>query len=332
MKLRILITVIVSIVIIFVMLWLANPEEVGESFMRTNLYLILIVIILYFINVLTKAFRWYLLVNSAGSKVSFAKTFPFYIIALAFNNITPGKIGGEPVRAYLLKKEANVSIGQGIASIFAEKIMDIIVIVTMAVIGAFFIIPLLTPAAGRLLIFILIWVIGVVIASLVIVSHSSLLKKTIDKSVNFAKKVSKKGLLVQLSTAVSGFVDKFRFGMSEILKARKKATACISLTVLIWINESIRLFIILLALPDVGNISLGAVFIAASIANILGIALPFGAGNILGVGTVFIALGMSSNVAGAASLLFVATSIWISVPLGVIAMLLTGLKVSKLYK
>jgi uncharacterized protein (TIRG00374 family) len=262
--------------------------------------------------------------------IPLSKTFPFYIIALAFNNLTPGKIGGEPVRAYLLKKEANVPIGQGIASIFAEKYMDLIVITTMAVIGAIFIIPLLPQQQAKILIIILIVAIAGLIGALIIVSHSTILKKTVDGSVNLAKKVSNGDSINRLSFALVGFTEKFRFGMGKILKARNTAIVCMTLTVIIWINEALRLFIILLALPDIEGVSIGAVFIASSIANILGIALPLGSGNILGIGAVFMAVGMDSGDAGSASFMHVATSIWISVPLGVIFMLLTGFKTSKL--
>jgi uncharacterized protein (TIRG00374 family) len=314
------------------MLWLANPSELVESFKNTNLKYIFVVVILYFLNLITKAFRWYLLVNSTGSRVPFTKTFPFYVIGLALNNVTPGKIGGEPVRAYLLKKEANVSVGHGIASIFAEKIMDLIVITTIAVIGAIFIVPYLKPSIANVLIAIIILVIIGIVVVLVIVSHSTMLKKTVDKSVNFAMKVSKKGFIKRLSEALVGFVESFRFGMSEILKARKTALACISLSVIIWINEAVRLFIILLALPNAIGISIGAVFIASSISNIVSLALPGGAGAILVIETVFISVGMSPADAGAAGILQIATSIWLSVPLGVMFMLLTGFRLSKISK
>jgi uncharacterized protein (TIRG00374 family) len=330
LKKSIIITVVISVAIIMILIWISNPSELLESLKRTNLNYILLVLVLYIINLLTKSYRWYLLVNSSGTQVSFRKTVPFYLIGLALNNITPGKIGGEPVRAYLLNKEAKVSIGQGIASIFTEKILDIIVITSMAVIGAIFIISLLTPEAGRILILILIGVVAAIIATLVIVSHSTLLKKTVDKSVNFAKKVSDSSFTEKLSQALVGFVDKYRLGMKEILKAKRTASACIVLTVIIWINEALRLFIILLALPDVNHAGIGAVFIASSIANILALALPFGAGHILGIETVLIALGLDPVYAGAASILHVATSLWISVPLGAAAMVITGFKFSKI--
>lgn len=314
------------------MLWIANPETLVESFKRTNLYYILIVIVLYFLNVLTKAVRWYLLVNSSGTQVPFKKTFPFYIIALSLNNVTPGKIGGEPVRAYLLKKDADVSVGQGIASIFAEKIMDLIVITTMAMIGVIIILPRLPVGSARILVAVLILVIIAIIVVIWIASHSKMLEKTVDKSVNFAMKVSNGDLTKRFSSALVGFVDRFKFGMNEILKAKRTAMSCIMLTVIIWINEAVRLYIILLALPEVDGISLGAVFIASSIANIIGIALPLGAGNLIGIGAVFATVGMSSGTIGAAGFLHVATSIWISVPMGVIAMLITGFKLSKISK
>ena len=314
------------------MVWLVNPVKLIESFKNANLYLILLVIVLYFINVITKAVRWFLLVNSSGTQVSFRKTFPFYMIALALNNLTPGKVGGEPVRAYLLKKEANVPIGQGIASIFSEKLLDIIVITTMAIIGVIVILPLLSPTEAKIIIAILITVIAVIIITLFIISHSSMLEKTVNKSVNLALKVSNHGFMTKLGSALTGFVEKFKFGMKQILKAKNSAIACIILTVIIWINEALRLFIIILALPDIEGVSIGAVFIASSIANILGIVLPLGSGNILGIGAVFMAVGLDPGDAGSASFLHVATSVWISVPLGVIAMLITGFKVSKITK
>jgi uncharacterized protein (TIRG00374 family) len=329
LKKRVLIAIVFSVLIILALIWIANPEKLFDSLGKTNLFYIFIVIILYFVNTITKGVRWYLLVSSTGTHVPLSKTFPFYLIALAFNNLTPGKVGGEPVRAYLLKKEANVPVGHGVASIFAEKIMDIIVITTIAIIGAIFILPRLPPAMARALIAILVLVIIGIIAAIVIVSHSTILKKTVDKSVNLAKKVSNKGFITKLTDALVGFVDTFRFGMSEILKARRTAVSCISLTVMIWINEAIRLYIILHALPDVQGISLGAVFIASSIASILALALPAGSGNLLGIEAVFIAVGMSPSIAGAAGILQVATSLWISVPLGAIAMVITGFSISE---
>lgn len=314
------------------MVWLANPMKLFDTIRGANLYFILIVIILYFINLLTKAFRWYLLVDSSGTKVSFKKTFPLYIISLALNNVTPGKIGGEPVRAYLLNKEAEVPIGQGIASIFAEKMMDIIVIATMAIIGAVFILPLLPIETSRYLVVAIILAIGGIIISVYIVSHSTLLNKTVDRSINFAMKVSKRDFVKRLSLALVGFVDRFKYGMNEILKARRSASACIFLTVIIWINEAIRLFLIILALPTDIDISIGVVFIASSIANVIGFAIPLGAGNILGIPAVLVIYGISNEIAVTTAFLQTATSIWISVPLGAAAILITGLKVYKVSK
>ena len=208
--------------------------------------------------------------------------------------------------------------------------MDIIVITTMAIVGTIFILPLLKPSEGIMLIAVLIFVLGAIIAALVLVSSSSILNKTVDKSMSLAMKVSKKGFIKRLSSTLTGFVEKFRFGMKSILRAKGSASACILLTVIIWINEALRLFIILLALPDLSGVSLGAVFIASSIANIIGIVLPLGSGNILGIEAVFIAVGMDYTDAITASFLHVATSIWISVPLGVTAMLITGFKVNNL--
>ena len=328
LKKRVIISIIVSIAIILALLWLANPTELWVSITKTNINLILLVLVLYFINLLTKSYRWYLLVNSTGIKVPYLKILPYFLIGLALNNVTIGKLGGEPVRAYLLTKGANVSVGQGIASIFTEKILDIVVITTIAIIGVIFILPLLPYDAARNLIIILIIVVFLIISLLVIVSKSKLMNKTVDKTVSFALKISKSDLTKRFTNALTGFTDKFKFGTREILKAKKTTGACIFLTVIIWINEALRLFIILLALPETEKASLGAVFIASSIANILSLIIPLGAGNILGIETVLLAVGLDPATAAAASILQVATSLWISVPFGAVAMLAIGFKLS----
>ncbi|UCH89280.1 MAG: flippase-like domain-containing protein [Thermoplasmata archaeon] len=326
MNTRFLVTIILSILVIILMLWVSNPSEFADKLQNINLKFILLVIGLYFANVFTKAYRWYLLVNSTGVRVPFKKTFPFFIIGLAFNNVTPGKIGGEPIRAYLLKKDADVPVGQGLASILTEKIMDIIVIATMAIIGAAFILPLLSAGEAKILIILLIFVISVITATLIILSHAGIFARIVNALVKFSAKRPNNKFVSKWTSALVGFVDKFKLGISKIFEAKRTAGGCIVLTVIIWINEALRLYIIFWAMPGVSGTSLGAVFIAASIANILGIVMPLGSGNIFGIGAVFIALGMEPSSASLAGFLHAATSVWISIPMGVGAMLITGYK------
>ena len=330
MRLRIIGTLVLAILIIVLMIWVSNPREIGERLIGIDVNLLLLVIVLYLINLLTKSYRWHLLLTSTGNRVPFKNTFQCYIIGLSINNITPGKIAGDPVRLYLLKKDKNVPVGQGLASIFSEKVMDIIVITTMALIGIVFILPLLPVGEAWLLIGILILLIAAIAASLYLFSHTKVLKKVIDKMVRGSMLFSKNGKIKQWGDMFSGFMDKFSFGMKELLKARGSALASMMLTLVIWINEAVRLFIIMMALPGDMEVGLGAVFIASSIANILSMIIPLGSGNILGIGAVFVAVGLDSTTASAAGILHMATSLWLSVPIGVLALMITGFKLSEL--
>jgi uncharacterized membrane protein YbhN (UPF0104 family) len=141
-----------------------------------------------------------------------------------------------------------------------------------------------------------------------------------------------KSFVNKWARALIGFVEKFKMGMSIIYKSKTKASSCVGLTVIIWTNEAVRLYIIILALPNVPEVTLGAVFIATSIANILGLVMPLGSGNIFGVSTVFIAVGMNTTMASMAGFLHAATSIWLSIPLAVMTMLILGFKLSKISK
>jgi len=329
---RLTAAIILSIIIIILMLWIANPSEFASELRKVKINIILIVILLYFGNVFTKAYRWYLLVNSTGANAPFKKTLPYFVIALAFNNVTPGKIGGEPIRAYLLKKEAEVSVGQGIASIITEKIMDLVIVTTMALIGAIYILPRLSFYDSLLLIIILIVVLIGTISVMIILTNQSVFKKVVNMLINFGLKRSNRSFVNKWAKALVGFVEKFKMGMSIISRSRGKAGACAGLTVVIWTNEAIRVYLIFLAMEDVAGVSLGAVFIATSIANILGLVMPLGSGNIFGVSTVFIAVGMDATMASMGGFLHAATSIWISIPLGVMTMLIMGFRLSKISK
>ena len=68
------------------------------------------------------------------------------------------------------------------------------------------------------------------------------------------------------------------------------------------------------------------VVIVSSIATMFGVVLPWGAGNIAAITAVFTTVGISLENATAVGILDVLTSVWIMVPCGIIAMLLTGIK------
>lgn len=335
MRIKILALIGISIIMIIVMILITDPNEMAEILGGTDLFLVFIVIVLYLANGFVKAFRWRMLVHSFEEDVSFLRLYLFLLIGLMINNTTPGRVGGEPVRAYLLRSKEDVPIGQGLSTVFVERIADLIVLTSMALIGIGLIIPiLLTSDIGiELLILSFIPVIAIIIIFVYLATHPKIIKRLGLGLCGFLKKFTKKDWVNRAEKGLIMAVDSFSLGLIDMQKTlweeKGKGVTFVGLTLLIWINEAARIYLILLALPGVEVPSFGAVLIASSVATVFGVALPIGALHATLITSVFAALGVDIASATTAGILIIMTSIWLSIPLGIIAMFIVGLKMDK---
>jgi len=335
MKRKVMALIGISIIMIIVMILITDPKKMGDILGKTDISLILIVVGLYFINGFVKAARWHLLVRSSGSQISFSRIYLFLLIGLMINNTTPGRVGGEPVRAYLLRSKDEVPIGQGLSTIFVERIIDLIVLTSMALIGIGLIIPLLLTSdiSIEVLLLSFIPVVIVIVTLVYLATHPKLLRRAALGLCIILKKFSKKEWQLKIESGLMGFVDSFTNGLDNIGKdirlKKGNGMAFVGLTLLIWLNEAGRIYLILLALPDIQAPSFGAVLIASSLATVFGAVLPIGAMHATLIASVFAALGVDIASATTAGVLTIMTSIWLSIPLGIISMFIVGLKIDK---
>lgn len=335
MKKKLALLIVISIALISLMIFITDPQKMVEILGKTDVFLVFFVIVLYLLNGIVKVIRWKILVSSSGSQISFSKIYLFLLIGLMINNTTPGRIGGEPVRAYLLRSRGDVPLGQGLSTIFVERVIDLIVLTSMALIGIALIIPILLTSdiSIELLLISFIPVIVVIVTLIYLATHPELLRRAALGLGIFLKKFSKKDWVHKTESGLMGFVGSFSAGIDKIgdqLKLKKKtAGAFLVLTLLIWLNEAGRIYLILLALPDIEAPSFGAVLIASSVATVFGAVLPIGAMHATLISSIFAALGVDIASATTAGILVVMTSIWLSIPLGIIAMFIVGLKIDK---
>jgi len=107
-------------------LWLSlrglKLNDVGEI-MRSAKYIWLIPgVLLYFLAVWIRAWRWHYLIKPL-KKVSTKKMFPIVAIGYMGNNIFPARLG-EVLRAVFLKRRENVPISASLATVIVERIFD----------------------------------------------------------------------------------------------------------------------------------------------------------------------------------------------------------------
>jgi uncharacterized protein (TIRG00374 family) len=109
-----------------VFLWLAlrglRLEEVIAGIRSANYIWLLPGVAVYFVAVGVRTWRWHYLLRPLKS-VSIRALFPVVVIGYMGNNIYPAR-AGELLRAFVLKRNEQVSISASLATVIVERIFD----------------------------------------------------------------------------------------------------------------------------------------------------------------------------------------------------------------
>jgi len=308
-----------STLLILAMVLAANPSQLGEHLASADFFLLSIVVLLYLANIPLKAGRWYILLRAAKLDVPFLDCLIYFCIGQAFNNALPGRVAGEATRVYALHSQEKVNAGVGLATIVTERLMDLVVITLIATTGLVLLFPQLVDEVRVPLI------IGVAIAiainGIIVIFLSR--RGWIRRIGSWLAKITGRMLPGKMGERISKGIVKSTHSFNTSMetwdgRGRGYLTAAMGITVVVWVNEITRLYLIMLALGASPTIL--AVMIAVSFATLSAVLLVAGSGNVVIVSTVFTASGISFATATTAGILSAMTSIWLSIPIGVLAM------------
>ncbi len=320
--------ILLAVLILAVLVWRADPGDVAERFRTADLWLIAAVVGLYLLNTLAKIIRWYVLVHDDDHSVPFGRVAMYFLIGLAVNNVTPGRIAGEPVRAYLLRAGNDYPMGRGMASIFFEKTVDTIVTILLAVLGVVLLIRVISEDAVASLL-LSVAIISVLMGALIVfIAFPAGPRRVAEWFFSRLRRRGEEGRAARLEQVVTGFLGAFEGGIREIARDRVRALTCTGFTVFIWLNEAVRLWLVFLALGS--NESFELMMIAVCLASFAALLVPLGAGNSTAIVVICVLAGIEGDLATSASILAIMTSIWLSVPLGVGAMSVAGMRMDRI--
>lgn len=318
-----------AVVLAALVLW-GDPEAIARELAKADLRIIGLVVALYLGNTVLKITRWYVLLREEEHPAPFTKVGLYFLIGLAVNNSLPSHVAGEPVRAYLLKKGHDYPMGRAMASIFLEKTIDTIVTILIALAGVLLLIGVLQEDFVRMLLLstgAIALLMGILILFVAYPAGPRRLARWV-----FAKLRGRwdAARVAKYEGIVDGFLGTFEDGTRSISHDRSRAALATGLTVVIWLNEALRLWLVFLALGH--NFSAELMLIAVTISSFAALLVPIGAGNSATIAVICGLAGIDAGVAASASLLHIMTSIWISVPLGLGAMAYEGVTVEELTK
>jgi len=117
-----LLGLLVSLIFLYIGLRGLKLSEVWDGMQDAQIAWLIPGIAVYFLAVWGRTWRWHYLLRPIKA-VPLKKLFPVVVIGYMGNNVYPFR-AGEVIRAYVLKRNENVSISASLATIVVERIFD----------------------------------------------------------------------------------------------------------------------------------------------------------------------------------------------------------------
>ena len=327
---KIIVFFIVGLAIMAVMLYYIGIGEVIEALKESNLWFVLLAVLLQFFTYFLYAWRWHIINNAANMSLGVKRLLPMVLVSLAVNNITPsGRGGGEPVRAYLLAKEGNYKFEDTFASVIADRSFDTFPFLILSIITIIGIITTfsLDPAVLAILVICVVGITAAVAVLIYVCINEAFGVKITSWVIKIVRRFYKK-YDENTEKRIIEAVISFQSTMNLLLRNRNILLYALPLSFVIWIFEILRVYAVFLAFgASISPIIIGEVFIIASLVGMVPL-LPGGLGAVDGIMILlYSGAGVTASISAAATLVERVISFWMSTFIGLICLMMFGTNV-----
>ncbi|MFO7966446.1 MAG: flippase-like domain-containing protein [Archaeoglobaceae archaeon] len=297
-KSRITLLFLVGLALFVAIFYFIGFDKLLHQLLKVYLpyFLLTIAVLVLFVHMW--ALRWWLFVRKADPSIPYFDILKTHLIGLAVNNLTPvAKLGGEPVKAYILNKKHKISIGQGLATVLSDLTLEYITSIGMVIVAMFLYITFTNPPFWVILIVLFFLLVAfLVLAGLMeLQSERDLVPKFIRWLSNRSKRIE--SYTERILEGYKEFQHAFRRG----LKDRKTFAAGLTLSILLKVAEITGYFFLFLSLGY--QVSLVTLVIIMGVNSML-LSIPSTPGSLGilegGLISTFILLGVPSAEASAA--------------------------------
>ncbi len=118
---------VITLVILVFFVVTAEFEQMLNSFLSLRLEFLVIALLVYFISLLFRTYRWKFLLGERNDIPSYS-LFQAVCIGYMVNNILPMRIG-EFVRAYFLGSKHDINKATVLVTIFLERVLDAVILI-----------------------------------------------------------------------------------------------------------------------------------------------------------------------------------------------------------
>lgn len=319
-----------GLIIMAVMLYFIGIDEVIEALKLSNLWFVLLAVILQVFTYYLYTLRWHIINKTADMSLGIKKLLPMVLVSLAVNNMTPsGRGGGEPVRAYILAKEGKYPFEDTFATVIADRALDtfpFVILAILTIIGIILSFSLDITWIVLLVACVVAITMLVVLLIYVCVNRAFGVKLTrwIIRIVKRFYKKFDEGTEKRIVEAVMGFQST----MNNLIRDKSIIYYALPLSFIIWIFEILRVYTVFLAFgAHVSPVVIGEVFILASLVGMIPL-LPGGLGAVDGIMILFYSrAGITPSISAAATVVERLISFWMTTFLGFIVLPMYGASV-----
>lgn len=129
-------SLVVGVALFVYVLRYLQLDKIATYFRSFSLPLLALYLAVSFTIMLLLVLRWKLILKSQGHNISLLHLFSYTLSGFSVSYLTPTKkVGGEPLRAYLLHKHSRVPLHQGASSVFIDEVLEFIGDMFFALVG-----------------------------------------------------------------------------------------------------------------------------------------------------------------------------------------------------
>lgn len=214
----------------------------------TNVALYALAFLAFYSSFVFRTVRWQILLRNTGEQGAFGQLLRIIILAFFGNCVLPAKLG-DFYRAYLLQERTRVSASKGLGTIVSERVIDFLVLMTLLLVSGLVSFHSSVPAR-----FVRAFEVGTSVAVMIVLGLLVL-------------RYSDGRLARWLPERFREQAGRFKGGLLDAFQGR--LVWVIGLTVLVWLAESARLYLVVQALPIAITLHLAQVMFIALVASLL---------------------------------------------------------------
>jgi uncharacterized protein (TIRG00374 family) len=250
-----------------------------------------------------RSFRWEILLRNTGESEHFGELFHIVILAWFANCVLPAKMG-DFYRAYLLRQQTDVSGSKGLGTIFSERALDFLVLMSLLVISGLVSFRATVPERFVPALLVGLVIAGGLVAGLVVIRYSE---------GRFSRFIPER---------LRERAARFKHGLLSAFAGR--LPLLVGLTILVWMAESARLFFVVQALPLHLSLSIAQIVFIALVASLLTTIPALPGGLVLvegGIIAVLVFFGLTASQAFSVAILDRLISYWSLIGVGLVVFL-----------